>query len=215
MRKRPFFGSPCPETRRDAGDHAARRQPAQFRPAGHRGRGGRQHRRRPAQGRARRPRRRQARRHLVHHRPRRAARDRHRQATRRRSRSSATPPRTCWRRRCSSCSPRRRSRSARSSRTASTTTSPTSAPSRPRTSSAIEAKMARARRRRTCQVERREMPRDEAVAFFQNLGEHYKAEIIASIPSNEPICALRPGRLGRPLPRPARAVHRQAARPSS
>ena len=36
-------------------------------------------------------------------------------------------------------------------------------------------------------VERREMPRDAAVAFFKNLGEHYKAEIIASIPSNEPI----------------------------
>jgi len=36
-------------------------------------------------------------------------------------------------------------------------------------------------------VERREMARDAAVAFFKNLGEHYKAEIIASIPSNEPI----------------------------
>jgi threonyl-tRNA synthetase len=36
-------------------------------------------------------------------------------------------------------------------------------------------------------VERREMPRDDAVAFFKNLGEHYKAEIIASIPSSEPI----------------------------
>jgi len=36
-------------------------------------------------------------------------------------------------------------------------------------------------------VHRREMPRDEAVSFFKNLGEHYKAEIIASIPSNEAI----------------------------
>jgi len=36
-------------------------------------------------------------------------------------------------------------------------------------------------------VTRREMPRDEAVAYFKSLGEHYKAEIIASIPSNEPI----------------------------
>ena len=36
-------------------------------------------------------------------------------------------------------------------------------------------------------VNRREMPRDDAVTFFKNLGEHYKAEIIASIPSNEPI----------------------------
>jgi threonyl-tRNA synthetase len=36
-------------------------------------------------------------------------------------------------------------------------------------------------------VTRREMPRDEAVAFFRGIGEHYKAEIIAGIPSNEPI----------------------------
>ncbi|HPF26811.1 MAG TPA: threonine--tRNA ligase [Steroidobacteraceae bacterium] len=36
-------------------------------------------------------------------------------------------------------------------------------------------------------VARRELPRDEAVALFRSMGEHYKAEIIASIPSNEPI----------------------------
>ena len=36
-------------------------------------------------------------------------------------------------------------------------------------------------------VHRREMSRDDAVQFFKNLGEHYKAEIIASIPSNEAI----------------------------
>jgi threonyl-tRNA synthetase len=36
-------------------------------------------------------------------------------------------------------------------------------------------------------VQRREMPRDEAVEFFKGLGEHYKAEIIASIPANEAI----------------------------
>jgi threonyl-tRNA synthetase len=36
-------------------------------------------------------------------------------------------------------------------------------------------------------VKRTEMPRDDAVAFFKNMGEHYKAEIIASIPANEPI----------------------------
>ncbi|MCU0759093.1 MAG: threonine--tRNA ligase [Steroidobacteraceae bacterium] len=36
-------------------------------------------------------------------------------------------------------------------------------------------------------VERRVLERDAAVAFFKSLGEHYKAEIIASIPSNEPI----------------------------
>jgi threonyl-tRNA synthetase len=37
------------------------------------------------------------------------------------------------------------------------------------------------------EVTRREMARDDAVSFFKKLGEHYKAEIIASIPSNEPI----------------------------
>ncbi len=36
-------------------------------------------------------------------------------------------------------------------------------------------------------VRRRLLPRDEAVAHFKKIGEHYKAEIIAAIPSNEPI----------------------------
>jgi threonyl-tRNA synthetase len=36
-------------------------------------------------------------------------------------------------------------------------------------------------------VERRVMPRDAAVAAFKKIGEHYKAEIIASIPANEDI----------------------------
>jgi threonyl-tRNA synthetase len=36
-------------------------------------------------------------------------------------------------------------------------------------------------------VSRREMPRDEAVQVFKGMGEHYKAQIIASIPANEPI----------------------------
>jgi len=36
-------------------------------------------------------------------------------------------------------------------------------------------------------VQRRELPRDEAVAHFLALGEKYKAEIIASIPAGEPI----------------------------
>ena len=36
-------------------------------------------------------------------------------------------------------------------------------------------------------VERKLMPRDEAVETFRKLGEHYKAEIIASIPANEAI----------------------------
>ena len=42
-------------------------------------------------------------------------------------------------------------------------------------------------------VERRQMPRDDAVKFFEAMGEHYKAEIIASIPSAEPISLYREG----------------------
>ena len=47
--------------------------------------------------------------------------------------------------------------------------------------------------RRDIPVVREEMPRDDAVAFFKALGEHYKAEIIASIPSSEPISLYREG----------------------
>ena len=36
-------------------------------------------------------------------------------------------------------------------------------------------------------VTRREMPRDQAVQLFRDLGENYKAEIIAAIPASEPI----------------------------
>ena len=36
-------------------------------------------------------------------------------------------------------------------------------------------------------VVRRVMPRDEAIALFRGMGEHYKAEIIASIPAGEDI----------------------------
>jgi threonyl-tRNA synthetase len=36
-------------------------------------------------------------------------------------------------------------------------------------------------------VRRRELPRDEAIAHFRALGEHYKAEIIAGIPADQPI----------------------------
>ena len=57
---------------------------------------------------------------------------------------------------------------------------------------AIEKRMAELAKRDT-PVTREEMPRDDAVAFFKGLGEHYKAEIIASIPSNEPISLYREG----------------------
>jgi threonyl-tRNA synthetase len=42
-------------------------------------------------------------------------------------------------------------------------------------------------------VVRRVLPRDEAVAYFKGMGEHYKAEIIASIPSNEDVSLYREG----------------------
>ncbi|MDJ0654872.1 MAG: threonine--tRNA ligase [Xanthomonadales bacterium] len=43
------------------------------------------------------------------------------------------------------------------------------------------------------QVERTEMPRDEAVEYFRDMGEEYKARIIADIPSDEPISLYRQG----------------------
>jgi threonyl-tRNA synthetase len=51
---------------------------------------------------------------------------------------------------------------------------------------AIEAKMTELSKADQ-KVSRRVMPRDEAVAYFRNLGEVYKAEIIASIPAQEDI----------------------------
>ncbi len=42
-------------------------------------------------------------------------------------------------------------------------------------------------------VRRRVLPRDEAVAYFKGLGEHYKAEIIASIPAGEDVSLYREG----------------------
>ena len=57
---------------------------------------------------------------------------------------------------------------------------------------AIEKKMAELAKR-DIPVERSVMPRDEAVTFFRDMGEAYKAEIIASIPSNEAISLYREG----------------------
>ncbi|CDS49910.1 Threonyl-tRNA synthetase [Polaromonas sp. CG9_12] len=42
-------------------------------------------------------------------------------------------------------------------------------------------------------VTRRVLPRDEAVAHFKSMGEHYKAEIIASIPANEDVSLYQEG----------------------
>jgi threonyl-tRNA synthetase len=42
-------------------------------------------------------------------------------------------------------------------------------------------------------VQRRVLPRDEAVAHFKSMGEHYKAEIIGSIPAGEDVSLYREG----------------------
>lgn len=42
-------------------------------------------------------------------------------------------------------------------------------------------------------VSRRLLPRDQAISYFKSLGEHYKAEIIESIPSNEALSLYRQG----------------------
>src|SRR5512138_648831 len=59
-------------------------------------------------------------------------------------------------------------------------------PFTPEDLAAIEKKMAEIVKR-NIPVERKTMGRDEAVKFFQSLGEKYKAEIIASIPEKESI----------------------------
>jgi len=57
----------------------------------------------------------------------------------------------------------------------------------------IEAKM-RELAKKDEPVKRRLMPRDDAVKFFEAMGEHYKAEIIASIPANEDISLYEEGK---------------------
>ena len=57
---------------------------------------------------------------------------------------------------------------------------------------AIEARMA-ALAKMDEPVTRRVLPRDEAVAYFKSLGEHYKAEIIASIPADQDVSLYREG----------------------
>jgi threonyl-tRNA synthetase len=59
-------------------------------------------------------------------------------------------------------------------------------PFTPEDLSSIERKMEEIAKR-DLPVARREMKRDEAVAFFNSIGEKYKAEIIASIPEKETI----------------------------
>ena len=65
-------------------------------------------------------------------------------------------------------------------------------PFTPEDLAAIEKKMSELSKQ-DIQVERSVMPRDEAVKFFRDMGEEYKAEIIASIPTNEDISLYRQG----------------------
>ena len=65
-------------------------------------------------------------------------------------------------------------------------------PFTPEDLAAIEAKMA-ALAKLDERVERRVLPRDEAVAFFKAQGEHYKAEIIAGIPADQDVSLYREG----------------------
>jgi threonyl-tRNA synthetase len=51
---------------------------------------------------------------------------------------------------------------------------------------AIEKKMAELAKK-DLKVDRKSLSRDEAVSFFESIGEKYKAEIIAAIPAGEPI----------------------------
>jgi threonyl-tRNA synthetase len=57
---------------------------------------------------------------------------------------------------------------------------------------AMEKKMAELAKR-DIPVTRTVLPRDEAVAYFKSLGEHYKAEIIASIPAGEDVSLYTEG----------------------
>jgi len=65
-------------------------------------------------------------------------------------------------------------------------------PFTPEDLAAIETRMAELAKKDE-PVVRSEMPRDDAVKYFEGMGEHYKAEIIASIPSNEPISLYAEG----------------------
>jgi threonyl-tRNA synthetase len=65
-------------------------------------------------------------------------------------------------------------------------------PFTPEDLTAIENKMAELAKKDETVV-RQVLPRDEAVAYFKQLGEHYKAEIIASIPQSEDVSLYREG----------------------
>ena len=66
-------------------------------------------------------------------------------------------------------------------------------PFTPEDLAAIESKMAELARADELVVRKR-MARDDAVRYFESIGEHYKAEIIASIPANEEISLYSEGK---------------------
>jgi len=65
-------------------------------------------------------------------------------------------------------------------------------PFTPEDLAAIESKMTELARKEE-KVTRSELPRDEAVAYFKSLGEHYKAEIIESIPADQAVSLYAEG----------------------
>ncbi|NWG87643.1 MAG: TGS domain-containing protein, partial [Hydrogenophilaceae bacterium] len=65
-------------------------------------------------------------------------------------------------------------------------------PFTPEDLAAIEKRMAELAKK-DIPVSREEWDRDQAVAFFKSIGEHYKAEIIASIPAGQTISLYREG----------------------
>jgi len=65
-------------------------------------------------------------------------------------------------------------------------------PFTPEDLAAIEVRMAEIAKREI-PVQREVWPRDKAVEFFKGIGEHYKAEIIASIPAGEDVSLYRQG----------------------
>ena len=67
-----------------------------------------------------------------------------------------------------------------------------SRPFTPEDLAAIEKRMAELAKQ-DLPVTRRVLPRDEAVAYFKSIGEHYKAEIIASIPAGEDVSLYSEG----------------------
>jgi threonyl-tRNA synthetase len=66
-------------------------------------------------------------------------------------------------------------------------------PFTPEDLAAIEKKMAELAKK-DIPVERYELPRDEAIAYFKSIGEAYKAEIIESIPQGEVLSLYREGK---------------------